>query len=75
MIKVLKAIHEHTGMKVKIQGGTSTTYLPDRGLREGCPSSPILFNIYHDAVMQDFRSRMGRTGTAKGMETRHRVGI
>ena len=57
MIKVLKAIHEHTGMKVKYQGDTSSEYLPDRGLREGCPSSPILFNIYHDAVMQDFRTR------------------
>ena len=37
--------------------GTSTSWMPDRGLREGCPSSPPLFNIYHDAVMQDFRAR------------------
>ena len=57
MIRILKAIHEHTVMKVKVYNGVSEGYVPDRGLREGCPSSPVLFNVYHDAVMQDFRAR------------------
>ena len=29
----------------------------ERGLREGSPSSPVLFNIYHAAVMMDVRAR------------------
>ena len=29
-------------------------YKMERGLREGCPSSPPLFNCYHTAVMIDF---------------------
>lgn len=57
MIRVLKAIHEHTVMKVKVYNGVSEGYVPDRALREGYPSSPVLFNVYHDAVMQDFRAR------------------
>ena len=38
---------------------------PERGLREGCPSSPILFNVYHDAVMTDFRTRRGLAAQAR----------
>ncbi len=45
MIRILKAIHEHTVMKVKVCNGVSEGYVPDRGLREGCPSSPVLFNV------------------------------
>ena len=29
----------------------------ERVFREGCPSSPVLFNLYHAAVMMDFRAR------------------
>ena len=41
----------------RIHEGESSTYVPDKGLREGCPSSPVLFNKYHDVVMEDFRAR------------------
>ena len=30
----------------------SEGWIPARGFREGCPTSPILFNIYHQAVMR-----------------------
>ena len=39
---------------------------PNRGLREGCPSSPPLLNIYHDAVMQDFKRRRELAAEAAG---------
>ena len=64
MIKVCKALHEHTSYMMKMLGGTSSSWKPDRGLREGCPSSPPLFNIYHDGVMQDFRKRREVAATA-----------
>ena len=32
--------------------GMSFAWLPARGLREGCSTSPILFNIYHQAVLR-----------------------
>lgn len=64
-IKVRQALHNHTEMKVRVHGGTSTGHIPDRGLREGCPSSPIL-NIYHDAVMEDFRVRRAEVARGSG---------
>ena len=30
----------------------STKWLPPRGLREGCPTSPVLFDMYHEAAMK-----------------------
>ena len=57
MIRVCKALHESTAYAVRIHGDLSSTWTPDRGLREGCPSSPPLFNVYHDGVMEDFRAR------------------
>ena len=66
MIRVLQGLHERTAMKVRVHGGVSTAYYPERGLREGCPSSPVLFNIFHDAVMQDYRCRRREAAEARG---------
>ena len=77
MVKVLRALHNHTEMKVRVHGGCSNGYVPERGLREGCPSSPVLFNIYHDAVMEDFRTRRGisalEQGQVPGLEWEYKV--
>ena len=52
-------------------------YAVDRGLREGCPSSPPLFNIYHHAVVSDFKRRRSKAaqeaGQVPGIEWRSRV--
>ena len=49
----------------------------DRGLREGCPSSPPFFNAYHMAVMRDFRARRlkraGETGHEVGLNWRYKM--
>ena len=68
MIKICKCLHELTAYQVKYQGGLSSSWVPDKGLREGCPSSPPLFNIYHDAVMKDFRARRKRKASEMDME-------
>ena len=59
-LKVLKAIHDHTSSFVRFEGAQSHSFVPDRGLREGCPSSPVLFNIYHSGIMEVFRARRSR---------------
>ena len=56
-LQVLRALHDHTSFKVFIHNGYSTPWLTDRGLREGCPSSPVLFNLFHSFVMRTFRAR------------------
>ena len=56
-LKILKALHEHTTSQVFVHNGYSEAWLTDRGLREGCPSSPVLFSIFHHAIMCTFRDR------------------
>ena len=55
--QVLRALHEHTTFMVQIHDGFSEPWFTERGLREGCPSSPILFSLYHHAVLLTFRAR------------------
>ena len=65
-IRVLQA-STTTHTAVRFQGFESSPFLPGRGLREGCPSSPILFNLYHDAaVMDTFRPRRASAAAATG---------
>ena len=51
-LDTLTDLHETTQYKVRSRDGDSATWRPERGLREGCPTSPVLFNIYHQAVMR-----------------------
>ena len=51
-LRAIQDLHETTMYKVKSREGESEHWVQDRGLREGCPSSPILFNIFHQVVMR-----------------------
>ena len=42
--------------------GMSEGWMPAKGLREGSPTSPILFNIYHQAVMRQALEARGAKG-------------
>ena len=37
---------------IDLHEATKHQWLPERGLREGCSTSPCLFNIYHQVVMR-----------------------
>ena len=68
MMDTLMDLHETASYRVKGKEGCSEAWNPQRGLREGCPTSPVLFNIFHQAVMR--RAVEARTSDAelKGME-------
>ena len=51
-INKLKDLHEYTSYRVKGQDGERTECIPQRGLREGCATSLIIFDIFHQAVMR-----------------------
>ena len=70
-LRVLKDLHESTMYRIKGRDGESEPWRPERGLREGCPSSPGLFNIYHQAVMRSGAKSRKR----KADETNEEVGI
>ena len=52
VLKILKGLHEQTQYRVKGREGLSEPWTPQRGLREGCATSPILFNVYHSEAMK-----------------------
>ena len=66
-LQVCQALHNHTQFHVKLDGVLSHNYEADRGLKEGCPSSPPLFNLYHQAVLHDFRARRKRSAETAGL--------
>ena len=57
LLRVVQMLHGRTSYRVRAHGGLSKVFVLERGLREGCPSSPVLLNIYRAAVMMDFRAR------------------
>ena len=68
LLRVIQMLHGGTSYRVRVHGGTSKVFVLERGLREGCPSSPVLFNIYHAAVMMDFRARRKEAASTGQMD-------
>ena len=52
VIDMLKDLHEFTSYRVRGEERDSTKFIPQRGLREGCATSPVIFNIFHQAVIR-----------------------
>jgi hypothetical protein len=46
LINTLKDIYGNTEMRIRIGGDTSSGYSYRKGVRQGCPCSPILFNLF-----------------------------
>ena len=52
ILNIIKGLHEMTQYRVKGKEQLSSEWVPQRSLREGCATSPILFNIYHAQAMK-----------------------
>ena len=61
-LEALLDLHETTEYRVKGREGLREGWMPARGLQEGCPTSPILFSIYHQAVMRQALEARGADG-------------
>ena len=64
MLKILQNLHERTEYKVKGRTSVGEAWEPQRGLRDGCATSPILSNIYHACVMK-LAEREDKSGRGK----------
>ena len=67
-LRIIQMLHGGTSYKVWVHGGMSTVFVLERGRKEGCPSNPVLFNIYHAAVMMDLRARRKEAASAGQMD-------
>jgi hypothetical protein len=67
---VLYGFHHLTNYVMRTRQGTSEPYSPEVGFREGCSTSPGLYNGYHNEAMRDF---MGRCGAREGNVEDERV--
>ena len=67
-LRTLEGIHEHTEYRIKGREEDSQPWVPKRGLREGCSTSPILFNIYHSVVMRMAVKERKKRASEKGWE-------
>ena len=69
-LDTVKDLHESTEYMVRGREGMSERWMPERGLREGCSTSPILFNVYHQAVMRQAEMERAVHGGAVGVAWR-----
>ena len=68
LLRVIMDLHETTKYMVKSREGLSEAWTNERGLREGCPSSPPLFNIFHQASMRIAAKARKRKAEETGLE-------
>ncbi|OIR56586.1 MAG: uncharacterized protein A8A55_2666 [Amphiamblys sp. WSBS2006] len=53
----LASLYEGSGIRIRVNGVISERITTSRGLRQGCPLSPILFNMYIDDLLDGTRGR------------------
>ena len=72
MRRALEGLHEQTEYKFRGKETNSASWTPKRGLREGCATSPKLFNVYHSTLMrlakEKRRKKCEKDGTNLGIE-------
>ena len=58
--------------RVRVNGAVSDPFRPHSGVQQGCPLSPVLFNVFMDLVLRDFRSECQVRGVT-GVEFRFQL--
>ena len=53
--KVMESMYSNTKMRVKIGDQISKEFSYERGVRQGCPTSPLLFNLYINDILNNIQ--------------------
>lgn len=56
LIERVEEIMRETRSRVRLGGGVGERFLAGRGVRQGCPLSPLLFNV----LLADMKEEMGK---------------
>ena len=70
-IDKLKDLHEFKSYRVRGEERDSMKFIPQRGLREGFATSPVIFNIFHQVVIRDAE----KEGACEAEKSSKKVGI
>jgi hypothetical protein len=64
-ISLLRFLYAHPRDIPLLNGVPSSPYIPQRGLRQGCPLSPTLFAIYLDPVLRLLHARISASPSSQ----------
>ena len=60
LVKVCEGLYKIVEMRAVMNGAKSRWFVVERGLRQGCPLSPLLFNIYMMGMVEELeRAQLG----------------
>jgi hypothetical protein len=68
-LNVIKAIHDKPTATVILNGDKLKPFLLKSGTRQGCPRSPLLYNIVLEFLARAIRQEEGIKGIQIGKET------
>ena len=55
LLNSIKCIYRNTKIRIKFNDGISEPICINKGVRQGCGLSPVLFNIYINKIIQEFK--------------------
>ena len=55
LLNTIKRIYRNTKVGIKFNDGISEPIQINKGVRQGCGLSPVLFNIYINKIIQEFK--------------------
>ena len=67
-LNIVKAIYDHPTANIILNGEKLKTFPLRSGTRQGCPLSPLLFNIVLEVLAMAIREEKGVKGTQIGKE-------
>ena len=56
LLNTTKCIYRNTKIRIKLNDGISELIHINKGVRQGCGLSHVLFNIYINKIIQDFKT-------------------
>ena len=62
IIKAIKSLYDNAESRIKIGTLLSRHFRITKGLRQGCNMSPLLFNIYLDTALKNWRRKCSGMG-------------